>query len=72
MHSLVFMQADLNGDGRISAAEYASYLAHLDLAAQSSLGNDSPATGVLGGGGSVPAGGASASIHVGLRVPAHP
>jgi len=65
------MQADLNGDGRISAAEYASYLAHLDLAAQSSLGNDSPATGALGGG-SVPAGGASASIHVGLRVTAHP
>ena len=68
------MQADLNGDGRISAAEYAYYLAHLDTADQASQSNNGlAATGSsFGGGGSVPAGGASASIHVGLRVTAHP
>jgi hypothetical protein len=73
-HSLIFTEADLNGDGRVSAAEYAYYLAHLDTVAQPSLNTGGlAATGSsFGSGGSARAGGASASIHVGLKVTTQP
>ena len=69
-HSRIFMLADLNGAGRISASEFASYEAHLVPAAQSSTtdANAAAARMSLGNAGSARTGGVSGSIHIGLTV----